>query len=694
MHHTTAYFKDETVTSRMNKTFNYFDYVIELNTEILNSSGIKGYLGMDKVLYLPDSLCDIPITTIESLSENKHVKIIILGKSVLNIADDAFIGTEHVTIYTPHDQASVDFSHCKNATVRYGYEKSVDFDGIIYSLFNDGLAYIYDHHLMERRFERFGRFNLMIEMETIINNRYTVVGIEANALHNAINVNNLSLPKSLKWIGFQAFYNNEALKFITLPDTLEEIMDRSFKMCINLKFIEIPKSVTKMGNHVLDDVYRAMIFLEDSNQDKEWTQEWNSTNLPTYRGFEKVIIQDDIIYALFNDLKAIVIDNQLQTLADVIIPEIILSENRSYHVTEIGVASFYETKVLRSIYLPKSIIKINDVSFAYSNLSRIHLNNELETISAGAFIQNIFLEELKIPHLVRFISRSLCQGCISLERVHLGNHVTVIESDAFHGCNNLHQINLPISIEVIESCALYGTRLSSIELGYRCREIQSLAFGEMDHLSTLIILNQNCDIGDLIVTSDKVSIFIDGDDTSSIYLKLREYKEVKPQINLEVSKYQQVEGIKYLLTKYDNAIVYGHIEEEIDEDVRILDTIAGCRVDRINRKSFFKSKKIKSISIPDSVIYVKDNIIYDCVNLEHLDIPSHLTDVKLCNQDDVKINLSIQKDDAHFIDEMYLKVKTYVLYKRYINIDEIQRIFDLKHATAKEIVNRLRNIKI
>lgn len=678
----------------MEKRFNYFDFVIDLKPDFEDSHVIKEYIGKDKVVYIPDFLCGKPIESIISFTQNEHVKIVILTKSVLNIDEEAFIGTDHVTLYTPHDQATVDFSHVKNVTVRYGYEKSIDFDGILYSLFNDHNAYVYDHNLLERRFERFGRFNEMIEMETIIDDKYTVVGIEQNALYNVINIKNLALPKQLKWIYSKAFYNNEALEYVTLPDTLEEIFCRSFEKCSNLKFLEIPKSVTKIGNHIFDDVYRAMIFLEDSNQDKNWDKDWNSTNLSVYRGFEKYMIQDDIIYALTSDMNAIVVGNQLQTLTDVIIPETIKSNDKEYLVIEIGVASFYEAKYLRSISLSNSIKKINRVAFAYSNLTRISLSNNLESILAGAFIQNIFLEELKLPPKINVISEGLCNGCISLRRVYMGNQVSAIKSDCFRDCYNLSHLNLPVSIETIESYSFYGSGLSHIDLGYKIKEIQDLAFAEMNHLSSLIILNQNCVIGDLIVTSNNVSIYIEGDDVSPLYKKISGYKEVKPRIYCEVIKFQQVDGIKYLLTEYDNAIIYGHIEDEIEEHVNVLDTIAGCRVNRINFNSFFRSKKIKSISIPDSVSYVKENIIFDCLSLEQIDIPSHLADIKLCNREDVKINISAQRDDDEFINEMYLKVEAYVKQKKYINIDEIQRIFELKYATAKEIVNRLRKTKI
>ena len=92
------------------------------------------------------------------------------------------------------------------------------------------------------------------------------------------------------------------------------------------------------------------------------------------------------------------------------------------------------------------------------------------------------------------------------------------------------------------------------------------------------------------------------------------------------------------------------------------------------------------------MIYAKPEIIYDS-QLEQIDIPSHLADLKLSNRDDIKINISVQKDDDEYINEMYLKVETYVKYKKYINIDEIQQIFDLKYATAKEIVCRLKRLK-
>lgn len=675
----------------MKRNFNVFDFELELATDENAKYVIKKYNGYDKTVYIPCEYDGKPIISIASkaFSMNKDIKIIFLSEDVNSISEDSFENTEHITIYTPHQPSVVDFSHVKNVTIRYGFEKAVNIGGILYSLFDDGKAYVFDHSLMDLRFERFGRIGEMIEMETILFDRYVVEGIENFALYNAINTKMIALPKQLKWIGFSSFANNEQLEEVVFPDTLTQVYDQSLERCSQLKRLVIPKSVTHIGHHVLSDVYRANVFLEDVEAKPEWDTDWNPNQLNIYFGFRDFIVQDEIVYALLNNNKAIVIDQDLQSVTDIIIPETITVQDMTYTVTEIGTAAFLESRHIRSMILKETIVAIRDVAFAHSNLTSITLPNQLEHLGSGVFIDT-FLNELIIPETIQVIPRALCNHCTALTKVTLGRDVKVIEAEAFMSCYELSYINLPLTLEKVGRYAFYGTSLSHVVFGHAIQEIQDLACAEMKNLASLVILNKDCEIGDLIVSSSDVRIYIEDDETSKLYQALGQYELVKPKIFTGAYKTQNIDGVIYLITEYDIAVVIGHVEDEIDEDVFILDHISSCRVNRINSKSFNKSDKIKSITIPDGVHYIATDFIYSCPNLQKVILPSYLNDTKFKDIEIVEIVFNHSTDDQSYIDKMYDKIEAHVKKKKYINMEEIQSKFDLKYSTTLTIVDRLK----
>lgn len=675
----------------MRREFNYFDFEFEIVNNKNASLAIKKYNGHDKVIYIPSTINDKPIVSIDSkaFADNKNIKVVILSKLVVDISNEAFENTEYVTIYTPHHKEEVNFGMMNNVTIRYGFEKAVDIEGIIYSLFDDGKAYVFDHALLDFRFERFGHIGEMIEMETIIDEKYVVEGVEHFALYNAINTKMIALPKQLKWIGVQSFANNEQLEEIILGDTLTNIMDQALDRSSQLKRLVVPKSVIHMGHHVLSDVYRASIFLENEKLGLKWDTDWNPNQLTTYFGFQDFIIQDEIMYALLEGNKAIVIGNNFQTIRDLVIPDTITYENVIYTVTEIASAAFFESRYLKSIVLNDNIKAIHDAAFAHSNLVKIQLPNQLEHLGSGVLLDNIFLKELILPQNLTIIPSALCNNCLSLEKVVMGPHVKVIEAEAFMTCHNLSHINLPLSLEIVQSYAFYGTAFAHMIFGYAIKEIQDLACAEMMNLSSLVILNKDCVIGDMIVSLSDVRIYIEGDEASKLYQTLSQYELVKPRIFIDVYKVQIIEGIAYLITEYDVALVIGHNEDEINDEVRILDYISSCKVNRINSNAFNNSHKITSIYIPDSVNYLPDNFINGCTLLKKIEVPYHLKDIKPNESNDIEIIVHTPRDEESYINEMYDKVKAFVKRKNYMNIDEIQEKFDLKYETAKEIKKRL-----
>jgi len=681
----------------MRASFNIFDFSMELESEVSNHYVFKKYDGNDKILFIPEQLMGTPITTISSgaFKGNVDTKVIILSSNLKNIAIDAF-GNKQIIIYTPFDKDEVnwDFGFSNNVTIRYGLVSIKTINDVDYALFSDNSAIIFNHNLDYRRFENYGRFGESLELETVIDEQYVVEGIEDFAFQNAINLKRLAFPKQLKWIGNHSFINCEMLESVSLPDEIVEIKDFSFAHCLNLLSFEAPKSLEKMGHSVLSETYKPMILLESSDQDAKWDSDWNPEKCPIARGFESFTIRNNIVYALLRDKRATVVNNSLDEITDVEIPEHIENDNVLYTVSEIGPFSFFESKFLRSIKLPESIKMIYGSAFADSNLVSISLPPHLEYLGDAVFSNNIFLHELHLPDNTTEVPMGLCNQCISLKKVVMGNKVKIIRKYAFSGCGNLIDAEIPISVEIIETMAFYGTNLSSVALGYNIKEIHELVFGCVDNLSTLVILNQNAIIGDHIVTNyADVTIYLGGSDDSIVEKKIRNDALVKPKIYTEVYKFLEVEGIKYLLNEYNSARVFGYSEDRISEEARILGDLSGCVVTHIEKKAFSKAQKIKKITIPKSIVKIGEYFAEDCINLRQIVLPSHLNYIEaswLKGTSNVQINIWSELKTNDPLKIIYDEILKYVLDKQYIDINEIQDKFEIGYKKAMKIVDRLK----
>ena len=82
-------------------------------------------------------------------------------------------------------------------------------------------------------------------------------------------VEEIIFPKTLKFIGIQAFYECNDLKEIILPEGLEVIGDEAFYDCYRVINVYIPDSCTDIG----DDAFRRCDSIKDVSIPKSWAND-------------------------------------------------------------------------------------------------------------------------------------------------------------------------------------------------------------------------------------------------------------------------------------------------------------------------------------------------------------------------------------------------------------------------------------
>ncbi len=151
---------------------------------------------------------------------------------------------------------------------------------------------------------------------------------------------------------------------------------------------------------------------------------------------------------------------------NIIIPQTVEIEGKTYTITSIANEAFYECSGLTSINIPNSVTSIGEYAFSRcSGLTSVSVPGSVTSIGMYAFSHCSGLTSVSIPNSVTSIEKLTFSGCSSLTSVNIPNSVTSIKRQAFYGCSNLTNINIPNSVTSIGNHAFgYSSKLTSINV--------------------------------------------------------------------------------------------------------------------------------------------------------------------------------------------------------------------------------------
>ena len=256
-------------------------------------------------------------------------------------------------------------------------------------------------------------------------------------------------------------------------------------------------------------------------------------------------------------------------------------------VREMGTLAFKGCTSLVSIDLSHTgVYRINNSTFSgCTSLKNVALPNPVTLIDNGAFYNCTALEHFFVPTSVIEIGSYAFEGCTSLKTVQLSGGLKVIGSSAFNSCISLTDINLPASLEKIEEHAFVG-----------CRSLTALTFpaslyeigrGVFDSCEKLLVYDEyGCAyIGNWLIDVH-IKEGMSGDITlkeGTVGIAARAFASHNPQDI--VTAITLPSGLKYISSE----------------------AFGNCR--------------ITTIEIPDSVIYLGENLFLGCENDVEIVIP-------------------------------------------------------------------------
>ena len=183
--------------------------------------------------------------------------------------------------------------------------------------------------------------------------------------------------------------------------------------------------------------------------------------------------------------------SNLEYKGNIVIPENVTYNGRSYIVTEIDTKAFSNCLKLTSVEIPNTVTKIGGGAFmGCNNMENVALGNSVEEILGMAFISCWNLKSITIPNTVTYIGERAFFDCAGLTRITIPDAVTTIGQYAFARCHDLASVTIGISVTKIDNYTFQDCEaLTSIVIPNTAQMIGYYAFDGCSSLKNVTIGN-------------------------------------------------------------------------------------------------------------------------------------------------------------------------------------------------------------
>ena len=281
--------------------------------------------------------------------------------------------------------------------------------------------------------------------------------------------------------------------------------------------------------------------------------------------------------------------NSMKYSGNVVIPESVEYEGKTYSVTEIGDNAFYTCKDLTSITIPANVISFGlDAFFGCSNLLSVHISD----IAVWCDIKFSYYYDDNGNRKYYYSNPLNCAKHLYLNGEEITdlvipNEVTSICGAAFKGFEGLTSVTIPNSVTTIGECAFSDcTGLTEVTIGNGVTYIGGRAF-------------QNC--------TDINAVFIS-----------------------DLAAWCNISFGEHIVAAYDdcasNPLMYAkhlYLNGEEITDLTIPDGVTA-----IKKYAFRYFSGLNSVTIPNSVTEIGLRAFQDCTNLMTITIGSGVTSIR------------------------------------------------------------------
>lgn len=306
-----------------------------------------------------------------------------------------------------------------------------------------------------------------------------VDSIKAQAFYNTSLSGNLILPKSLSFMGVEAFAKTD-IKTLTVQSDIkcevsELLNSGTFQFCDNLEEVTLKEGCT-------------FLELDFSNSDA-----LRSLKLPESLrriGLDDMYLENQVNYLFFGctALTELVLPDNLQYIASGMfkgtsINEIRFPENLEY----IGSYAFAECFNLKQVEMNRTLKEVPLGLFSDCHvLETVIWPEQIENIDSYAFERCSFLKDIRFPGSLVKIGSCAFKGCASFTKIEIPANVQEIGIEAFCECRGVSQVVLEGGMgQISDGCFSSCSALETVEWPVNLTKIGAYAFsncGAWGHL--------------------------------------------------------------------------------------------------------------------------------------------------------------------------------------------------------------------
>ena len=411
----------------------------------------------------------------------------------------------------------------------------------------------------------------------------TVTTIAANAFAGRTELYAIEIPASVTAIGTRAFSACSNLETLTFKARTEDLAigDYAFNSCTSLTAVDLVSGITSVGNYAF----------------------YYCTSLKTFKMSETVeTITPSNALNYCNALETITVDPANTKFAAV--------NNVIYGKDTNGVVKtlYLAANLAGEVEVPKTVTSIAASAFSgksgVTKVTFLHDGTVNVTFGANAFLNAKSIQEITLPAGTKEITNSMFSGCTALKKITIPGSVELIENLAFANCSSLTDLNF---LPGTASLVIEDARSSEVALSWQnspfngCTALETVVFPErtkkigayafyQSNLKKVVIPSTVEILGTLRTLSNGASNF----QSSSVFSMCEKLEEVIFAVN----------------------------SPEYNPNGTLV-----SKLTHIGGQAFNGCKSLKSIDMPDSVVYLGNQPFGSCESMTKAKLSHGITNL-------------------------------------------------------------------